>query len=377
MQIQVTQPALARALKLATASIHGGAPHEKLCRISAKDRTCSLYRAESIATMGVTFQGQIAAPGAVAVNAMRLREIIDTFDPKAELTLHATDDDLTVAYQRGVRQSIYTFQTAPPEDIPHFTEQLEGTPIPVSAPTLRRLLQQTKVSVAKPRQSQNETLTGIHLRLGSGELVAVATDTHRLVEAKADDDLNAPWSATNIPAHAVETILTMLDAETDDADVSITPSAQRATVRTPQAEYQFTLIAGTYPQYQRVLTQDVAHAFSVNQSDFSACLKRLSHVDEERHRCEVWREADGLLLKASSETGSATERVMAEFHAGDEKADGPMIAINITLARTLLSSIDGESIRVVISGAASPITIRPEPDTGKVLAVLMPMQPGQ
>lgn len=290
----------------------------------------------------VAVPAEIRSPGEVCVPGDQFRRILSGFS-EGEVSLKLDLDNLSLSFRCA--GSGYKLPGLGTDGFP----SLSGLPSivrEVSVPQrwLRRAIQAVLPAVNKSQE--NEQLRGVNVRLGAGQVVLAATDTHRLHMATLDAGGGEPVVAVTIPWNALDELAKSL-TETDEP--------LRLTLGERQVEFRaerFLLSSGVFdkpfPRYERVFPprETVNHAGVVSLQDILSAVRRARVVADTDliHTNRVvfnWSPTE-LRLQARGEGSTADEPVSCEF-----TGETPFyIGINANYALDALRVMETERVRI-------------------------------
>lgn len=200
-----------------------------------------------------------AQEGALTVAAKLLTDIVKKSG--TEVTLEAKDGTLTVKSGR----SNFKLPTLPVEDFPTLQTGTFDTEFDVDLSAIV-----SPVAFALSNEETRYYLCGVYLHNVDGQLVAVATDGHRL--ARQEGKTAPEFEGIILPSKLVG----MLPKGT----VKFAVSANKVRITTPGMVIISKLIDGTFPQYERVIPRNNDKMMSVNRDALLQAAERVSVVSD-------------------------------------------------------------------------------------------------
>ncbi|MEO5365159.1 MAG: DNA polymerase III subunit beta [Magnetococcus sp. WYHC-3] len=234
-----------------------------------------------------------------------------------------------------------------------------------------------KTHFAMSQDETRFTLNGLLFRLDAsaegagGRLRLVSTDTHRL--CLAERSLNEPIPETHeviLPRKAVGEAKKMLDE-----------SAETVRVVVGETYIQFInseitliskLVEGHFPNFERVLPENVPYTLDVDRSELQGVVRRMSVLSHEKSRGIRLRvRTDGVLSVDTDnpEQEAAEEEMSAQFNGPEPVTLG----FNARYVQDIVSCISGRTVRVRMLGDESAVIVT-DPEFENCLFVLMPMR---
>jgi DNA polymerase-3 subunit beta len=283
--------------------------------------------------------------------------------------------DLPVSFALESGQLIITSGRArlsvpvlPASDFPTFAALDSACRFTIEAAALRRLIDKTRFAISN--EATRYYLNGLYLHTFDGELVAVATDGHRMALASTDmppgiEDGEAP--SIIIPRHTVAEIRKLIADHDGPVDLAVSHNALR--VEAGAAALSSKAIDGSFPDYRRIIPKAPPQCVTVSRAAFAEALARAVIVSTEKSRSlRLTLGADALNIRAFSvEIGEAVEDIDATCEAGLD------IGFNGKYLLEALASSDGEDCVLRLTDSGAPACLE-DPADEKALVVLMPLR---
>jgi DNA polymerase-3 subunit beta len=311
----------------------------------------------------------VAQPGATTVPAHILYDIVRKLPDGSQVSLEATGEQGQLALKSG--RSRFTLQTLPDSDFPDITAG--DMPISFTMPgsELGRLIDKTQFAIST--EETRYYLNGIYFHTieieGATRLRAVATDGHRLARVEtAAPQGSAGMPGIIVPRKAVAEIQKLL--ETGDNEVTVDLSTTKIRVTSGETVLVSKLIDGTFPDYQRVIPAGNDKMLTVDRTDFTASVDRVSTISSERGRAVKLSLTDGRLVLSvtNPDSGSAVEEVQVDYEGA------PLdIGFNARYLLDIATQLDGDTTLFKLADPGSP-TIIQDREGASALYVLMPMR---
>ena len=347
-------------------------------RIEAIGNTVSLHATDMDLEGHKRVSAVVTEEGVTTVPAHTLFDIVKKLPDGSQVEISCCDSDPQVCVRSG--RSRFSLSCLCADHFPimdNCNDPLasDGTSYShvfrISARDLHTLIDRTRLAM-----STDETrcyLNGIYLHKASSSggdvLRAVATDGHRL--ARADTPL--PREAETIPGliipkKTVSELHKLLDGSEDEVEISLSP----VRIRFALGETVLTsrLIEGTYPDYEQVIPQDHEIRLEIPREPFLDAVGRVAIVAHDKNRTiRVSFDKSGLTLSASStEKGDAQEEIEC-----NHDVEPMVVGFNSRYLLDVMSQIQGENARVLMSDALSPAVVHECTDES-VIYVLMPLR---
>lgn len=257
----------------------------------------------------------------------------------------------------------FTLDTLKAEDFPKLPLVGEAS---FSLPEAKLAELLDSVSFAVSTDETRAHVNSLLLVVNDGEIVAVATDGHRLAKSELTADVKPIKGETLIPLRAAQAIRKSLGATLDTADVAITKSHVFITVG--DCTVGTKLVEAQFPPWQQVIPKP--------QEKHIAAVPRLALIDAIKAVSSVGGVAVKLgFLKDSIEVTSSAAGNGDGRDSVDCDYGGPAVATAAAPRYFLdaLGSMSTETVLVQVTGELDPIVFR-EAEGEARLSVVMPMR---
>ncbi len=286
MKVVVNRQALVNVLGLATAVVPTRTPKPVLSCVRLNTASTPNGRVLRCVCTDLeitleTFLSQvdIKQEGLALLPANKLAEIVNN-SPDETLTLEVHAEKTTL---KGA-DSTFTLLGYNPEEFPPISA-FEGTAdLTIPAGRLKLMLDRTRFAAAK--EMTRYAMNGVLIERKDKKLFLVATDGHRLAQARDEmnTDNDKPVSAI-VPLKAITLLERLLaDAEATVqlqfrenklfAQILTGVDAKKADHRTVTASLSAALVEGTFPPYQDVIPKDCDHKAVLNRERFQSAVGR-------------------------------------------------------------------------------------------------------
>lgn len=183
-------------------------------------------------------------------------------------------------------------------------------------------------------------MTGVYFEKEGDTLTMVATNGNRL-SCISKTAANVPdFPAANIPTKILSCVLKNLS---DEGNVNIAVVDNSIFIKFANFEFSSSLIDGRFPNYKKVIPENLTTKFQVNKSDLESALKRITIMADKEVFRILFKVTPGVLKLISPETdsGAAEEEIPCRY-------DGQniTIAMNFVYVTEPLKVIDTENVVV-------------------------------
>jgi DNA polymerase-3 subunit beta len=249
----------------------------------------------------------------------------------------------------------------------------------VRAGALRDMLRRTLFAVC--RDITRYHINGLYLRITGDEVVAAATDGHRLVEiiergdAQLAGDLGLAAGAV-LPAEGLKVLSRLLRGVEGDVLLETCVAggaAERVIFRVGPVSVALTPIKAEYPDYRGAVAgirkAATAAAAVVDRAALLAALKRAAALCGHRSRAVICEPLDGrLYLKSVEEEGTFVDSVPAELLSGATR-----VGVNVHYLRQALEAIPTPRVRINWGSGSDGFLLTPDGAAHRHTHSMMPI----
>lgn len=302
--------------------------------------------------------------GRTTVSAKKLCGIVRALPTGAEIALHGREEHLRV----DSGNSHFRLATLPADDFPSVSELTKFLEVKIRASTLSHVIGKTQFAMAQ--QDVRFFLNGLFMHLDGENLVAVATDGHRLAFS------GTPLSTAEqkgcqviVPRKAVQEMMRLLDHR--DEEVVIRIAENHIQVGIGSQRLTAKLIDGSFPDYKRAIPGGGDQVARINREHLQQALYRLLILSDEKYR-SIKAELSKECVKISArnpEQETAEEEVQADYQGSDL-----VIGFNVTYLLDVLSVISTEDVLFKLTDPDAACLIVPDEKDIREKYVVMPMR---
>lgn len=313
-----------------------------------------------ISTHAAIGSGKEAASTTVA--ARKLLDILRAL-PDSEVSLSLSNKRMTI--QCG--KSRFALQTLAAEEFPTVAQaEHYGAQFSLPQKTLKHLFNMVHFSMAQ--QDIRYYLNGLLLVVEGQNVIAVATDGHRLAFSQIVTDQEFARQEVIIPRKTILELQRLLE-ETDDP-VTLAIATNQVKFSFSDIELISKLVEGKFPDYTRVIPKAYKNNFTIGREALLRSLQRAAIMTSDKFkgvRCMI---APGS-LKISS-TNADQEEAVEEIEI-DYGGDSIDIGFNVTYLLDVLNNLKCDSVSVSLGDANSSALVT-VPDDPNFKYVVMPMR---
>ena len=320
--------------------------------VSATDLTVS---------MRCFVDAKVVEEGSIALPARRFFQLIrELTAPQVKISAQTNE-----AAEITTGTSVFKINGMNKSEFPQLPD-LAGSPeVRFSKVTLKEMLSKTVFAAA--REDSRFTLNGVQLQISQQKATLIGTDGKRLSKISASVAIDPSLQGSYvIPLKAVEEMTKTLDES--DAPVTLTLAYDKVSLETGPLTVISKLLAGQYPDVDRVIPSKVAHRFSMHREELMALLRQVSLFTSDTSNSVRFSFETGQLhlMAVSHEIGEG--RVSMPVDYSGPKID---IAFNPFFFLDILRHSKDETIQFGLNDAHNPGIVT---DSTNALFVIMPMR---
>ncbi|AIE87991.1 DNA polymerase III subunit beta [Fimbriimonas ginsengisoli] len=304
----------------------------------------------------------VSEPGAICVPARLLNDLVSSL-PDGDTQLRTLEGN-AVMLQQGASE--YRMVSLDPADFPEPPAFGGDGELRLKMGVLRNAVD--SVAYAVSSDFHRQVLTGVLFTYDGRILTLVATDTHRLAVRRLEQEGIGSSVNVVVPEKALKAIKGL--PVNDDAEVAILFGGGRVGVEAGGAKVISQLLAGTYPNWERVVPNESTRVWSVEADQLEEKVRRTMILARDNaNRVRFKGAGDQILIAArSEEKGEAKEEVDMVSQNGEVE-----IAFNGKYVQDALQPIEGPGVRIEMTESSRPAVFRPADDETGYFCVIMPM----
>ncbi|MDE0583087.1 DNA polymerase III subunit beta [Planococcus sp. A6] len=250
-------------------------------------------------------------------------------------------------------------------DYPQLPDIQDDRIFTIPADLLKTINRETVFAVSS--SETRPVLTGVHWEVKDGELVCVATDSHRLARRKTKlETLPEGEYSVVIPGKSLNELNKILDDTSDPVEIVMTN--QQVLFKSKHILFFSRLLEGNYPDTSRLIPSEYKDGRSLLQAiDRASLLAR-----EERNNVVRFSTNEGSEVEVSSnspEVGKVEEQLQAQSVDGEELK----ISFSAKFMMDALKAIDGQDVVIQFTGAMRPFILKSALDDS-ILQLILPVR---
>lgn len=310
-------------------------------------------------------QMNIEQTGAIVLQARFFGEIIRRL-PENEVTIEVLEAN-QVSITSGKANFIVNGLSA--SEYPQLPEVDSCTPLRLSVPLFNQLINETVFAVSQ--QENRPILTGVHFILENDELLAVATDSHRLSQRIIPLESQGQQFDIVIPGKSLVELSRALSENEEFVEIAMMDNQVLFTTTT--MKFYSRLLEGNYPDTRRLIPTSFETSIEFNVPQFLQAVERASLLSNEGRynivRLSISND-DVILYGRSPEIGKVEEKL------NYEKVEGEPIEIsfNPDYMRQALRAFGDTTIVIRFISAVRPFTLEPTEGNGGFIQLITPVR---
>ncbi len=294
----------------------------------------------------------------------KLMEICRSLPEDASIELY--QDKETMLLRSG--RSRFKLAMLPADHFPKLTTESSDLSFTISSLELKAMLQRTAFTIAQ--QELRYYLNGLLLDIETDKITAVATDGHRLALSSANIKTGATLQTQAIvPRKTILELLRLLD--NSEQSLGVTVSKGHITFTSNDFTLTSKLIEGKFPQYQRVIPNNLNNTLTFEKDILKQALSRVAIFCSEQQkgvRFELGKEVLKISLN-NPQQESAEEEIAITLES--EPLD---IAFNIVYLLDILGAVSDNQVTFTFGDSNNSIIIKEVNNPHNSLFVVMPMR---
>ena len=326
--------------------------------MTAENDTIVLEATDNEIGIRCTIEADVSDNGSIVLMGRTAQDVFRRL-PGEDVNLDYSLEEKLVHIKSG--PSNYTLLAMDASAFPHIIriEPQEAVSFTVTNKDLDDLIRRTVPACGT--DIRRPVFTGCLLDLNSGSVTMAATDTHRLsIKTLMISEGPERPRKVIIPAKALKEIQHLLASDVP-TDIRVSCSPNKITFEMEGIFITNRLIEGQFPDYKRVMPQNLPINVTLNTADFLSAVERVSLVtrQSEYNIIRLSFSGDQVRITAKNpEIGEAKEQVDAKVEGGELD-----IAFNAAFVTDALQAITGKEFLFQLDKPLSTSIIRETEDT--------------
>ncbi|MHB2025559.1 MAG: DNA polymerase III subunit beta [Elusimicrobiota bacterium] len=314
-------------------------------------------------------RAEIESEGSVTIPAKKFSDILRSLPDGQDIELSVQDG---TKIQLKCGRSRFGIVGSPKSEYPLLPEFSQKNAFEIAVPVLRSMIE--KSVFAASTDETRHALNGVFWRAKKGALEMVATDGRRLAFISQAGIVPSDTAFQIIvPAKALNELGKLLgsfcsEGETDHK-INISVTDNQISFQIEETTILSRLVAGTFPQYDKVIPSKKDIDVSIDVKGLAAVTKRAALCAQERGGAVRYSfKKSSLEVTASSQNLEFFDEIPLEYSGADIQ-----IAFNSQFMLDALKHIDTEKVSLGMTVATNPVLLEPI-GGGDYRFVIMPMR---
>ena len=284
-------------------------------------------------------------------------------------------DDITVTIKPIAKKVKFQLKSQTSDKFPEISKYDNVPFFEISSKDFKEMIKETIFAVSEDKN--RFFMTGVYFVKENDIFFFFSTDGRRLSCVTKNFGYNIPdFTPAIIPTKILSCVL---KNASDEGNIKIAVVDKSIFVKFANYEFSSVLIDGQFPNYKKVIPENLTMSIMVNKADLEAALKRTTIMVDKKVSRIIFRISSGVLklISPESDIGTADEEIPCRYNGQDIA-----MALNFTYVTEPLKVIDSENVVFEFNvnesqnGEEASITkaviMRSEP-AGDYIHVIMPM----
>ncbi|GLB46101.1 DNA polymerase III subunit beta [Philodulcilactobacillus myokoensis] len=308
----------------------------------------------------------IASTGSIVLPARFFSSIVKKL-PQDTMTLDVTDN-----FQTRITSGSSSFDIngLDPTNYPHLPEIDSDDSITLSGDIFKEIIQQTVIAVSD--QESRPILNGVHFVLSDNQLVAVATDSHRLSQRKVKIDDSDKSFDFIIPGDSLVELSRMIK---EHQDIQMRISENQVLFTLDETSFYSRLLEGNYPDTSRLIPTTSSTTLQFEAPVLLSAIERASLLSHES-RNNVVKFTLKPSQKIATISGNSPDVGKVEENLQPDSMDGEDLTIsyNPDYMKDALRSFGKTMINISFTSPLRPFTLVPTEEKENFVQLITPVR---
>lgn len=309
---------------------------------------------------------QLTQTGSIVLQARFFNEIVRKL-PTNDVLIEVKNN-----FQTDIRSGKSEFHLIGQDanDYPLLPQMEEEESFSMPAELVKSIIRETVFAVST--SESRPVLTGVNWQIKDGELMCVATDSHRLARRSTKLE-NGPSEAYNavIPGKSLNELNKILEDNSEPVEIVLT--SQQILFKAGNVLFYSRLLEGNYPDTSRLIPSEHKTLVVVNGRALHQAIDRASLLAREDRNNVVRFSTQGQsaveVSSNSPEIGKVEEQVLAEQIEGEEL----VISFSAKYMMDALKAIEGHDVQIQFTGVMRPFILKSAHDDA-ILQLILPVR---
>ena len=373
MKFTFDRDAMIKEISIAQEVITNKSPVSILSNILviAENNALTIKATDSAVKFTTTIPVDILEEGRTTIFCDKFMSILSSL-PSGDIEF--IQEDITVTIKPTTKKVKFQLKSQTSDKFPEMGSSENVPFFELPSKDFKEMIKQTIFAVSDDRNRY--FMTGVYFVKNGDTLTMVATDGRRL-SCVNKSGFNVPdFQPAIIPTKILGSILKNAPEE---GNVSIGVIDKSIFVKFGSVEFSSNLIEGQFPNYQKVIPENLTMSIMVNKVDLDAALKRTTIMVDKKVSRIIFKISSGVLklISPESDIGTADEEIPCRYDGQDIS-----MALNFTYVTEPLKVIDSENVVFDFNindaqgneeaNITKAVIVRGEP-AGDYIHVIMPM----
>ena len=332
MKFTFDRDAMIKEISIAQEIITNKSPVSILSNILiiAENNSLTIKATDSTVKFTTTLPVDIQDEGRTTIFCDKFMSILSSLPPG---DVEFIQNDIEVTIKPISKRYKATLKSQTSDKFPEIGSSENVPFFEVPSKDFKEMICETVFAVSQDRNRY--FMTGVYFLKNDDLLTMVATDGRRL----SCDNKNIPNIPDFQPAIVPTKILNcILKHAPDEGNIQIAVIDKSLFVKFGNVEFSSVLIEGQFPNYKKVIPENLSNSIMINKSDFEAALKRTIIMIDKKISRILFKISSGelKLICPESDNGSADEIIPCRY-------DGPTVSMALNCNYVV------EPLKVIVS----------------------------
>ena len=334
--------------------------------ISVSENETNIKSTDLEITVIVKLPASIESVGSVAAPLQMLSNITNELPDETRVSFDVDGENkISISTEYGN----YDIVGKPAEEFPNTPTIETENVIEIEAGVLKDIINKTVFAVS--RDDLKPALTGVLFKFLNNNLVAVATDGHRLVKYERTNNENTnDFGDIIVPKKFLNLVMGGLS----DGNIKLSIGENHLTTIIGEDQYFTRIIDEKFPDFDGVIPKDNDKNFVVNKKTLLSAVKRVSiFSNKSTHQIALNLNNESALISTEDpeQSTKAKENIKGEYSGEDIT-----VGYNATYLKDVLSHVDDDDVVVKLKSPISAALFLPkkQKDNTNLTMLLMPIR---
>jgi len=345
--------------------------------VAVEAKQVSITASDMETTARITVPVEDGKPGEFIVPAKQFQEYVGSLVSKDLIVEVETDEaaeEGSAAFRVNLRgtsdaSARYVMPGNSAKHFPTLNRLSDAKLFAVSSAIIEEMIRKTQYAISQ--EDNRYIYNGICFQGNGDQLTLVGTDGRRLaaITRKLAAPINLP-PGTDVVVHAkaIREMQKLIDVADE---VMIGVEQRDLFVRVGDAQLSSRLLEGKFPDYKRVLPQDIAVQIEMSRDKLIEALQQIRPVTEApSNQCRMVLEDKKMHISGQSSGQGSRAEIAIEIDYSGEKLE---IGFNITYLIDILKALTCPRVRLGLNDSNKPLVVQ-DVDDPDFIALVMPMK---